>query len=189
MFALNNKTYIMKKKYLIIAMLFSFFAVNSQNGNSQNYKKNEVKFNVLLPLEGTFEATYERNLNNKSSIGVTGLYVFNNKNSNEDTNYMIIQYYRRYFGKKYASGFFAEGFGMLSSIDGKKIYDTNDNLTFTKGADVIDYSIGVGLGSKWVTRGGLIFEINAGYGKLLFNADKTDHTIVVRFGLQLGYRF
>jgi hypothetical protein len=62
-------------------------------------------------------------------------------------------------------------------------------LTFTKGSDVIDYSIGMGLGSKWVTKSGLIFEINAGYGKLLFNADKTDHNIVARFGLQLGYRF
>ena len=120
MFALNNKTYIMKKKYLIIALLFSFFAVNAQNSISQNENKNEVKFNVLSPLAGTFEATYERNLNNKSSLGITGLFVFNNKNSNEGTNYMVTQYYRRYLGKKYASGFFVEGFGMLSSIDGKK---------------------------------------------------------------------
>lgn len=189
MFAVNNKTYIMKKKYLIIAMLFSFFAVNAQNDIPQNEKQNEVKVNVLSPLAGTFEATYERNLNNKSSLGITGLFVFNNKNSNEDTNYMITQYYRRYFGKKYASGFFAEGFGMLSSIDGKKIYDTSDNLTFTKGSNVIDYSLGIGLGSKWVTKRGIIIEVNAGWGKLLFNADKTDHDQVARFGLQLGYRF
>ena len=120
MFALNNKTYIMKKKYLIIAMLFSFFAVNAQNDIPQNEKQNEVKVNVFSPLAGTFEATYERNLNNKSSLGITGLFVFNNKNSNEGTNYMVTQYYRRYLGKKYASGFFVEGFGMLSSIDGKK---------------------------------------------------------------------
>jgi hypothetical protein len=120
MFAVNNKTYIMKKEYLIIAMLFLFFAVNAQNDIPQNKKQNEVKVNVLMPLAGTFEATYKRNLNNKSSLGITGLFVFDNKNSNEDTNFMITQYYRRYLGKKYASGFFVEGFGMLSSIDGKK---------------------------------------------------------------------
>ncbi|MCL5247789.1 DUF3575 domain-containing protein [Cellulophaga sp. 20_2_10] len=179
----------MKKKYLIIVMLFSVFAVNAQNDNSGNEKKNEVKLNVLLPLAGTFEATYERIINQKSSVGISALYVFNNENSNEDTNYMISSYYRKYFGKKYASGFFAEGFGMLSSIDGKKIYDTDENLTFTKGSDVIDFSLGIGLGSKWVTKSGFIFEVNAGWGKLLFNADKTDHTQVARLGLNLGYRF
>jgi hypothetical protein len=179
----------MKKKHLITAMLFSILVVNAQTDNSEKEKKNEVKLNVLWPLAGTFEATYERNLNNKSSLGITTLYVFNNKKSNEDTNYMITQYYRRYFGKKYASGFFLEGFGMLSSIDGKKIYDTKDNLTYTKGSDVIDYSLGIGLGSKWVTKSGIIFEINIGSGPLLFNADKTDHDHVARFGFHLGYRF
>jgi len=175
----------MKKKYLIIIMLSSIFAVNAQNSNE---KKNEVKINVISPLTGAFEATYERNLNAKSSLGVSGLYVFND-NADEDMNYSISPYYRRYFGKKYASGFFAEGFGMLSSIDGKKVYDINDTSKFTEGPDVIDFSIGIGLGSKWVTKSGFIFEVNAGWGKLLFNPDKTDHTQVVRFGFHLGYRF
>ncbi|MBF4472044.1 DUF3575 domain-containing protein [Flavobacterium sp. HJJ] len=179
----------MKKKYLIIVMLFSVCAVNAQNGNSTNEKKNEVKLNVLLPLTGTLEGTYERNLNKKSSLGVSVFTVFDNDKSEEDLNYSISPYYRRYFGKKFASGFFAEGFGMLSSIDGKKIYDTNDNSKFTEGSDVIDFSLGLGLGSKWVTKSGFIFEVNAGWGKLLFNAEKTDHTQVVRLGFNLGYRF
>lgn len=189
MFDLNNQLYIMKKKYLIIVMIFSVFAINAQNDKSENGKKNEVKLNVLLPLTGAFEATYERILNKKSSLGVSAFTVFNNKNLNDDLNYSISPYYRRYFGKKFASGFFAEGFGMLSSIDGKKIYDINDNSIFVEGPDVIDFSLGIGLGSKWVTKKGLIFEVNAGWGKLLFNADKTDHDQVVRFGFHLGYRF
>ena len=179
----------MKKKYLITAMLFSLFAVNAQNDNSENTKKNELKLNVILPLTGALEGTYERNLNKNSSLGVSVFTVFNNDKSHDDLNYSLSPYYRRYFGKKFASGFFAEGFGMLSSIDGKKIYDTSDNLTFTKGSDVIDYSLGIGLGSKWVTKSGIIIEVNAGWGKLLFNADKTDHNQVARFGIQLGYRF
>lgn len=44
---------------------------------------------------------------------------------------------------------------MLSSIEGKKIYDTNDNSIFTEGSDVIDFSIG--LGGNWVTKSGFIF--------------------------------
>ena len=179
----------MKKKYLITAMLFSLFAVNAQNDNSENSKKNELKLNVLLPLTGALEGTYERNLNKNSSLGVSVFTVFNNDKSHDDLNYSVSPYYRRYFGKKFASGFFAEGFGMLSSIDGKKIYDTNDNSIFTEGSDVIDFSLGLGLGSKWVTKSGFIFEVNAGWGKLLFNADKTDHTQVIRLGFHLGYRF
>jgi hypothetical protein len=189
MFDLNNQSYFMKKNYLIIAMLFSVLVANAQDDNSKNEKRNELKLNVLLPLTGAFEATYERILNEKSSLGISSLYVFDNEKGDDDLNYSISPYYRRYFGKKFASGFFAEGFGMLSSIDGKKIYDSNDNSIFTEGSDVIDFSVGLGLGGKWVTKSGFIFEVNAGYGKLLFNADKTDHTIVGRFGFHLGYRF
>lgn len=178
----------MKNRYLITAMLFSIFAVNAQN-DSENRKKNELKLSVLLPLTGAFEGTYERNLNENSSLGVSVFTVFNNDKSNDDLNYSVSPYYRRYFGKKFASGFFAEGFGMLSSIDGKKIYDTNHNSIFTEGSDVIDFSLGLGLGIKWVTKSGFIFEVNAGWGKLLFNADKTDHTQVIRLGFHLGYRF
>jgi hypothetical protein len=144
---------------------------------------------VLLPLTGAFEGTYERNLNKKSSLGVSVFTVYNNEKSHDDLNYSVSPYYRRYFGKKFASGFFAEGFGMLSSIDGKKMYDIDDNSKFTEGADVIDISFGVGLGNKWVTKSGFIFEVNVGWGKLLFNADKTDHTQVARFGFQIGRRF
>lgn len=179
----------MKKNYLLIIIFFAFYSVNAQNENAENEKKNELKLNVVIPLVGSaFEGTYERNLNSKSSIGVTGLYVFND-NKNEDMNYFVSPYYRRYFGKKFASGFFAEGFGMLSSIDGKKIYTSEDHSVYIENPDVIDFSLGVGLGSKWVTKSGIIFEVNAGYGKLLFNADKTDHTIVARFGFHVGYRF
>lgn len=183
----------MKKTFLIIVSLFSFFVLNAQNKTKNKLnsfeKKNELKLNIPFIFLGTFEATYERILNEKSSLGISTLYVFNNENSNEDVNFMLSPYYRRYFGKKIASGFFAEGFGMVSSIDGKKNYDTEDNSTFTKGSDVIDLSVGVGLGAKWITKSGIIFEINAGLGKLLFNADKIDHDQVARFGFQLGYRF
>ncbi|OXA86619.1 DUF3575 domain-containing protein [Flavobacterium hercynium] len=179
----------MKKKYLLIAILFSVFAANAQSDDPINEKKNELKVNVLVPFNGALQGTYERNLNKKSSVGVSLFTVFDNDKGEKDLNYSVSPYYRRYFGKKYASGFFAEGFGMLSSIDGKKIYDVNDKSIFTEGSDVIDLSLGIGLGSKWVTKSGIIFEINAGWGKLLFNADKTDHNQVARFGFHLGYRF
>ena len=78
---------------------------------------------------------------------------------------------------------------MLNSTDGKQIANINRSLTPKEAPDVIDMSLGLGLGAKWVTKNGIILEVNAGYGKLLFNANKTDHAIVAKFGIQLGYRF
>lgn len=180
----------MKRKILLFAMLISLSAVQAQNDTdiSLNEKKNEIKINLISPLMGGLEVSYERILNRKSALGISALNVFSDEN-NEDTNYMISTYYRKYFGKKYALGFFAEGFGMLSSIDGKQLTDIDGNLTLNEGSDVIDFSLGLGIGSKWVTKSGLIFEANLGWGKLLFNANKTDHDQVVRFGLNFGYRF
>ncbi|WP_413511329.1 DUF3575 domain-containing protein [Myroides odoratus] len=179
----------MKNFFLLGITLFAFSSVQAQNNSTENQKRNEFKLNVVFPLFGTFEATYERHLTDKSAVGISGLYVFNNDKSNEDMNYMFSPYYRRYFGKKQASGLFVEGFGAVSSIDGEKIYDTPAHTTFTKGDDVIDFSLGLGIGSKWVTKSGFVFEVNARMGKLLFNSGKTDHTHVARFGFHVGYTF
>jgi hypothetical protein len=55
--------------------------------------------------------------------------------------------------------------------------------------NVVEMSLGFGLGSKWVSKKRFLFEINADYRELLFNADKTDHDLVAKFGFPLGYRF
>jgi len=178
------------KKILLGLMLFSFFGVKAQNDTPSQYEqKNEIKIDVVQPLiGGSVEAVYERILNEKSSLGASGLYMFSDE-IDEDMNYSLTPYYRRYFGKKYAAGFFLEGFGMFSSIDGKKVYDTEERLTYTENADVYDLSLGIGLGSKWITKSGFIFEANFSYGQQLFNADRTDHNQVIRYGVKLGYRF
>jgi hypothetical protein len=189
MFTINLKINYMKKTLLVAVILFSFFSVKAQNENIVDpyQNNNEFKLNVVSPLSGAFEASYERHLDKKSSLGISFLTVYDNT-INKDLNYYVSPYYRRYFGKKYASGFFAEGFGMLTSIDGKKIYSA-DHSTFTENPNVTDGALGLGLGGKWLTKSGFVFEINVGYGFLLFNADKTDHNIVNKIGLNVGYRF
>ena len=179
----------MKKTFLLLIILFAFNCVNAQNETDANpyQKNNEIKLNLIAPLSGAVEAGYERHLNKNSSLGISGFFVYDHKKE-KDTNYFISPYYRYYFGKKYASGFFVEGFGMFTSIDGKKIYSA-DHLTFTENKDVYDVALGAGLGWKLVTKKGLVFEANAGYGKLLFNGDKTEHGVVAKFGLSIGYRF
>ena len=180
----------MKKTLLVAVILFSFFSVKAQNETNSNLyeKNNEIKLNLASPLSGSFETTYERHLNKKSSLGISFFYVYD-RTINYDLYYSISPYYRRYFGKKYASGFFVEGFGMLTSIDGKKIYSSEDHSTFTENPAVTDFALGAGLGWKWAAKSGFIIEANVGYGFLLFNANKTDHNIVNKLGLNVGYRF
>lgn len=179
----------MKKKLLQLIILFAFYSVNAQSEAVANpyQKNNEIKLNLLAPLSGAVEIGYERFLNKHSSLGISAFKVYD-RSKNDDMNYYISPYYRYYFGKKYASSFFAEGFGMFTSIDGKKIYAA-DNVTFTEGKDVYDLALGVGLGWKLITKKGFVFEANTAYGRLIFNADKTDHDQVVKFGLSIGYRF
>jgi len=179
----------MKKKLLQLIVLLAFYSVNAQSETDTNpyQKNNEIKLNLLSPLSGAVEVGYERFLNKNSSLGISAFKVYEHS-TNDDMNYYISPYYRYYFGKKYASGFFVEGFGMFTSIDGKKIYAA-DNVTFTEGKDVYDLALGAGLGWKLVTKKGFTFEANTAYGRLIFNANKTDHDQVLKLGVSVGYRF
>ena len=180
----------MKKNFLLVLILFAFYSVNAQNTKTNedpSERKNEIKLNLIAPLSGAVEAGFERYLNRNSSLGISAFIVYDNTKE-EDLNYFISPYYRYYFGKKYASGFFVEGFGMFTSIDGKKIYAA-DNITFTEDKNVYDLALGAGFGWKLVTKKGIVFEANAAYGRLVFNADKTDHNQVIKLGLSIGYRF
>lgn len=180
----------MKKNFLLLIILFAFYSVNAQNTKTNedtSERKNEIKLNLISTLSGAVEVGFERHLNKHSSLGVSAFFVYDNTKE-DDMNYFISPYYRYYFGKKYASGFFVEGFGMFTSIDGKKIYEA-DNVTFAEGKDVYDLALGAGLGWKLVTKKGFVFEANAAYGKLVFNAGKTDHDQVIKLGLSIGYRF
>ncbi|MFD1604104.1 DUF3575 domain-containing protein [Flavobacterium artemisiae] len=179
----------MKKKYLLLIILFVFYAAKAQNEIDPYQKNNEIKLNALAPIWASFQVGYERHLNHNSSLGISFYYVFDNTKNEKDLNYSISPYYRRYFGKKYASGWFVEGFGMLASTDGKKIYASEDHSIYTENPAVINFALGAGGGWKWVSKSGFLLEANVGYGSILVNADKTDHDIVAKFGLSAGYRF
>jgi len=106
------------KNYIFLAALsVSFFSGKAQEAQeiSEN-KKHEVKLNAFFMVVGAFEPSYEYLLNEESGIGVSVFIPFDN-DIKDDINYYISTYYRFYFGKKYAAGFFLEGFGMLNSTN------------------------------------------------------------------------
>jgi hypothetical protein len=142
-------------------------------------------------LAGAFEASYERNLNKDSSVGISFFIPYDDENLDSDLNYYISPYYRLYFGKKYAAGFFLEGFAMVNSYDEYRGFEffINGVSQIENNKSYTDVALGFGLGGKWITRKGITFEVSGGFGRNLLNQDKTDVTFVGKFALNIGYRF
>ena len=184
----------MKKTLLVFALLLSIISVKAQEDTEKtiNYEKqNEVKLNSVMLLAGAFEAIYERNLNEESSVGISVFVPFDQESFDESYNYYISPYYRIFFGKKYAAGFFVEGFGMLNSFE-NNYYDYGNSLEGSYNLveeDETNFALGIGLGGKWVSRGGFVFELSSGFGRNLFEVNDQDNQFVGKFGFNLGYRF
>lgn len=173
----------MKRAILLSVLCLSFFSIRAQDNLPE--KQNEVKINGLFMVRGAFEGTYERLLNKESGVGVS-LFLPIDDDAKDVINYYISPYYRMYFGEKYASGFYMEGFGMLSSVR------ETVGIIVPSGSvkdDVTDFALGIGIGGKWVANNGFIGGIGLGLGRNLFNTDITGDDFVVKAGINLGYRF
>jgi len=174
-------------KNLFLALCLTTFAIGySQEEKQVDLKKNEIKGNALFLVLGAVEVTYERLLNEDAGLGVSLFFV---NEDDFDTSFSLTPYYRAYFGKKPAAGFFVEGFSMINTGVNTTTYnyDNNGNLNSTDKDRYTDFALGFGLGSKWVHKRGFVFEINAGIGRNLFSDNSPE--VVGRGGITLGYRF
>ncbi|MGL2993051.1 DUF3575 domain-containing protein [Flavobacterium sp. TSSA_36] len=172
----------MKKILLFLTLALSLSGLSQEN-EAVSFKKNEMKVNAAFLVAGALDVSYERIINEESAFGAS---LFLAIDDDIDTKVMLTPYYRYYFGKKPAAGFFAEGFGMLNNYESYK-YNTIGNESRT--TNRTDFALGFGLGAKWITKKGFLFEINGGVGRNLFNSSDTDYEIVGRGGITFGYRF
>ena len=195
MLTLTNLSYFyqknMKKLFILICLTLSLFGYG-QEKETIDFKRNELKGNALLLVIGAGEFTYERLLDEESGVGVS---LFFNYDDQFYTGFSLTPFYRFYFSKKPAAGFFVEGFGMLNSYE-SYVYNNNSYDPYNSSNSFnfnvenrTDFALGFGLGSKWINKKGFLFEINAGVGRNLFNSNDTDNEIVGRGGITLGYRF
>lgn len=178
------------KKYVLAALfVFAAFLVNAQNEeNNDKPNYNEVKLNGLYLVLGAFDVTYERTLNEESGLGINVFIPFDD-DVKDDINYYLSPYYRMYFGNKYATGFFVEGFGMLYSVKQYEFFDNGGFDVVTKDKNVTDFALGIGLGGKWTTKRGFIGEVGFGVGRTLFNGADLEDDFVAKLGISIGYRF
>jgi len=181
----------MKKNFLLIALFIIVLNVKSQE--AEKLTNNEIKLNVAYLIAGMPEIGYEYILNEESSVGADILFAIDN---DIDFRFAFTPYYRFFFGKKRAAGFFVEGFGMLNVTENDYdmyYYDPvyGDTYTDYSGEDITDFALGVAVGGKFLTDSGFIFEIYGGVGRNLFNNNNEydDYDFVPRFGASVGKRF
>ena len=164
-----------------------FFAQKNEN------RQNDV---MISPIEliaaPLLNVSYERLLNENSGLGLNAIFYL----GNDDENYSFSQlspYYRMYFGKKYASGFFVEGFVPITTIKDEIFYSYYypDQGYFDYSSDTKTKTmlgIGVGFGGKWVAKKNIIFEASVGVGRL-FGSDENFTSVTGKGMLGIGYRF
>lgn len=181
----------MRKAILFLGLFTTLLGI-AQEQKGTEILKNEVKGNALFLVIGATEFSYEHILSKDSGVGVS---LFFAKQDGADVNFSLAPYYRAYFGKKPAAGFFVEGFTMFNK--GKRsdevIYGY-DQVNFTQfvikteiDPSFTDIALGFSLGAKWVHPRGFVFEFSGGIGRNLLDSNSPE--VVPRGGISLGYRF
>lgn len=166
----------------LLVVLFSAMPLLQSQKDQDSIPRNELKINLLYTLLEVPDVSYERLLSPDGGLGVTlsiGI--------EEDIGYKlaVFPYYRFYFGKGYANGFFLELNGVLANAQ----TDEYNEQTFIYEEDYIFAAgLGVGVGAKFLTRGNWIGEVFIGYGRYL-SADSALPAGYPRGGITLGHRF
>ena len=162
-------------------------------------KSHELKLNALNTLIfKSIDVSYEYLINEESSVGISFLVNLNDNDTDGpyyNETFAITPYYRHYFSRKYAAGFFMEGFGMYNVQD-SYYYDylSSSSTHFEEPHETTNktnnFALGISLGAKFVSEKGFAFEFFAGIGRNLFTSDSENNfEVVPRLGTSFGYRF
>jgi len=188
----------MKKLNFLLLACSIIFTINvaaqsdKMTVDAPDGKKNELKLNASNLIIFSFvDVAFEHNISQESSLGVSLLVnTGNNDIFDEVRKWSITPYYRQYFSKQYAKGFFVEAFGMLN---GSEVFEFNSEFNNETTEQVTDFALGVSVGGKFVTSGGFVAEVYAGVGRNLLNSGgkfgSDANVLVTRGGISLGFRF
>lgn len=152
----------MKRLIFIFALAHAFNLLAQE----RYAEKNELRLNpiYLFGTNSVFpEVSYERTLSHRSALGLSVGFLmgledkFNYVDDFISHNFSVLPYYRHYFGKKPARGFFIEGNSIILLRE-----------SFLEDGDEWKLGIGLGIGAKFEIRnswsigfvlgGGTVFE-------------------------------
>ena len=165
----------MKKIVLLCSLLVSSFGFSQQ----------EIKLNIANALVvRSLEISYEKQISIENSFGISALFnlVEQEADFRYNENIMVTPYFRHYFTADKPWNFFGEGFIGINA--GKKVIVKQFNEV---NIEYIDAALGVAIGSKYTSKGGLIIDVYAGVGRNLFLSDSP--VIIPRAGVNVGWGF
>lgn len=181
----------MKKSVLFLFSLLIFSTIHAQH-TDDDPDKNELRLNVLsfIAFSG-LEADYEYLMNEESSLGVSLLVGTGNPDDfYEYRNFSITPYYRQFFSRKYARGFFVEGFAMVLNREVDYYNYLDNDIVREENRSETNVALGISIGGKFLTKNGFVAEVFAGIGRTLSSDDDFYfENIIGRGGISLGYRF
>lgn len=181
-------------------MLFGLLSINlfSQDNNnsatiyqiSQRADDNELRLNFPALILGVVEVNYEKFIADDAGIGLAASVTVD-KVENLSRRWYALPYYRLYFGKQKASGFFIEG--NIALVSQKEFYTQyqyngeNQSPSYpTYERSTTNFGFGGAIGAKLLARNGFIGEIFAGGGRLFGNSIAAAYP---RIGICIGKRF
>jgi len=189
----------MKKLFTILTVFITIFSLRAQELNSNqesgSERKNDIILDpILLIAVPMINVSYERLINKDMGIGVNAMVTLSDE---VDDFKQFSPYFRYYLGKKYASGFFFEGFVPVT-IQKEGFYNTTydistNNYYYNYGNEksVTTVGIGFGVGGKWVIKNRLVIEASGGiarrFGNNVYEYDLGPVTGKIMGGI--GYRF
>lgn len=149
------------------------------------FKQHELRLNALYLLIGALEVNYEYLLNENSGVGLSGLYTFDD--DLWEYKYNINGFYRHYFGKKYAGGFYGEVFLSYNGIEDYYYYSNNGSWSWDERTS---HNLGAGFafGTKLISKDNILLDIGAGLSRNIISSGNDDW-LVPRFNISFGYRF
>ena len=145
-----------------------------------------------MAIYGLPELSYERIVEDNMSYGVS-ISIAADKPFDYFTDNgiperaIVCPYYRVYFGKKKAAGFYIEGNMAVASQKQTNYPDYSTNPTTYNDRNSTGFGFGGALGVKLLARNGFIGDIYAGYGRLF--GENANYNGYPRLGVCIGRRF
>lgn len=176
----------MKNVLFVSVLLLSTLLFSQETVKEDDFNRNELHLNLLMPIAlKSFEFEYERNISDQSGVGAS---VFIGNSDEWELRFAFTPFFRKYFGKEDAKGFFLEGFAMVNTIE----YETYDYVyPFYYGNYKVeketDLALGIGLGGKFIASDNFVGIINAGIGRNLLSDGGEE--VIPRLGIHFGYSF
>lgn len=178
----------------IILAISSFAQINTEKDKKEQDSvqtdnkitgKNDISTNLfLLGLLRIGELSYERLFNN-TGVGISASVDL----GDIAYNFAFIPYYRVYYGKKKASGFFIEGNAVFwnAQKSSRGIYGQDGTYIVLYRVIENRFGFGVAAGGKFLNKKGFVGEIFGGMAKLFGGNDADDY--FPRIGFTIGKRF